>query len=363
MAGMPGPLHFDLSRDDPAAAQEAAIAALARGELVVVPTETVYGLAAREDRPVGRKRLDALKAGRNRPYSLALAAGDVLRARLAPWPHSARRIAARWWPGPVTQLLPATDGTLLGLRVPGHAFTRALAGQTGPLLLPSANLPDQPAPRGVEELSPEVLAAASVVVDGGRAALGEASTVVEPRPFCLRLVREGVVGREELLRYALPLVLVVCTGNTCRSPMAERLLRRALAQGAAHEPGLVPPQVLSAGLQAEKAGAPSDHAVAALAELGLDLSDHATRLLQHEPLARADLVLCMSLQHVAAVGELLAERPSPETPRVELFDPEGHDVVDPFGSDLARYRAVARMLERMARRRADQLLAPWRPER
>src|SRR5262249_53526246 len=104
MARMPAPLRFDLSHGDAEGARRAAAAALDRGELVVVPTETVYGLAAREDRPSGRERLDALKGGRISPYSLAVASPEMLRGRLLPPPRTARRIADRWWPGPVTQL-------------------------------------------------------------------------------------------------------------------------------------------------------------------------------------------------------------------------------------------------------------------
>jgi L-threonylcarbamoyladenylate synthase len=200
--------------DDPARARDAALAALERGELVVVPTETVYGLAGREDRAAALARLDAVKPGRNRPYSLAVASADMLAGRLAPWPRGARRIAARWWPGPVTQLLPDRSGELLGVRVPGHPFTRELAQHAGaPLWLPSANAPGQPPPREVGDIEPAVLAAAAVVLDGGRAAgrdqhRGRAAAAVPAR------ARAGVVGPASCCAMPGSLVLVVCTGNT-----------------------------------------------------------------------------------------------------------------------------------------------------
>ena len=349
-APMP-PQRFDLRRDDPAAAREAAAAALERGELVVLPTETVYGLAGREDRPAARERLDALKTGRDRPYSLAVASPEMLGERLAPLPQLARWIADRWWPGPVTQLLPQRDGPLLGVRVPGHAWTRELIELGGaPLLLPSANRPGESAPRDAESIDPGVLEQAAVVVDGGRAALGEASTVVEPRTWVLRVSREGVISRQDLDRQVRPRVLVVCSGNTCRSPIAQRLLARELER--AGGPDWLVPAVESAGLQAVPGLPATDHAIDALAQRGLDLSGHVTRPVDDALLDRVDLALVMTRRH----AELLARRAGGRPLRIELFDPAGHDVEDPFGGTAAEYRSVTAALERMARERARLLM-------
>ena len=358
MPAMPTPRRIDLSREDPVAALAAAGEALARGELVVVPTETVYGLAAREDRPEALERLARLKAGRLQPYSLAVADPRVLGERLAPFPRVARRIAGRWWPGPVTLVLPTRDGRSLGVRVPGHPFVRDLARSAGsPLLLPSANRPGAPPPRTVAELDPSLLPQVALVVDGGRTALGEASTVVRPARACLHVLREGVVSRADLERHARPVVLVVCTGNTCRSPMAAELLRAALAREAAREPGLLLPEVGSAGVAAGEGLAATPAAVQALGERGLDLSGHSSRPLDDGLLRRADLVLGLTRGHLRVLqGEVeRLELPAGEAPELELFDPGGRPVEDPFGGPLALYRDVAAMLERQAAARAAEI--------
>jgi protein-tyrosine-phosphatase len=145
--------------------------------------------------------------------------------------------------------------------------------------------------------------------------------------------------------------------------MAERLLRRALERAVAADRALLPPRVLSAGVHAETGAPATEEAVAALARLKLELGDHVSRPLRDEELRRADVVLCMGRSHVLAVEQQLADVAEEDRPVVESFAPDGQEVEDPFGSDLARYLEVARMLERLARQRAQQLLAPRRPDR
>ena len=370
MAPAAGSLRrFDLSRDDPERARAEAAAALDAGQLVVIPTETVYGLAAREDRPEAVERLRHFKADRTGPFSLAVPSLEAMAPRLAPLGPVARRIAARWWPGPVTQVLAARSGPPLGVRVPGHAWTRDLLGHVGvPLLLPSANATGRPAPVSPDQLEDAVLAETAVLVDDGKAALGAASSVVAPGSCFLRILREGVVSRADLRRHALGTLVVVCSGNTCRSPMAAALLEAALLEGQQHDPRLVVPSVRSAGAYSSPGRPASGHAVAAMQQRGLDITGHSTHPLAAADLLGADLVLCMTRAHVAAVHELLGLLPGeapgatgPAGPRVELFDPQGNDVGDPFGGSLADYNACAADLARMAGMRAAAWLSTHPP--
>jgi protein-tyrosine-phosphatase len=266
----------------------------------------------------------------------------------------ALRVAARWWPGPVTQVLGTTDGGTLGVRVPGHPWTRRLAERAGPLWLTSVNVSGAPAPSSVADMDPAVIARCAVVVDSGRTALGESSTVVQPYEVTSRMLREGVVSRRDLLTHAAGRVLVVCSGNTCRSPMAARLLQDAFDRLVAEDPALLPPEIASAGLATGGGLSATPSAVAALEARGLDLIGHRSRPVTEDPLRRTDLVLTMTRHHLEALRPQAAAFGF----RVELFDPEGRDVEDPFGGPTSVYEQCARMLAGMAEARGRALTPP-----
>jgi L-threonylcarbamoyladenylate synthase len=340
------------------AAKVAALEALDAGQLVIVPTETVYGVAAREDRPAAVERLEALKGKRTSPYSLAVAEVAQVADRVHTLRGPARRIAERWWPGPVTQVLPAFQGPDLGLRVVGHPWTREmLASCPSPVLLPSANRAGEPAPLELVDVESDLAAEVALAVNGGRCALGESSTVVRPAIAGLRILREGVVSREDLERHALGHVLVVCSGNTCRSPMGALLLERALAGRGLDVPGFLAPAVRSAGTWAGHGVPASRGAEETMEARRLSLDAHHSTPLSPKELAGCDLVLCMTDSHRAAVLELLVGIDPDKAPLVELFAPDGTEVVDPFGGTVAVYARCADQLEAMAIRRAE-LLCP-----
>jgi L-threonylcarbamoyladenylate synthase len=175
---------------------------LAAGAVVAFPTDTVYGVAVAGSRP---ERLEALFELKRRPVDRripmlvadldqAVAAGAVADDR-------ARRLAAQFWPGALTLVLPTADARTQAYRAPDDPVALALIRAAGPLFATSANISDQPDTLGADEVliafatQQDELAA---VVDGGVVPGGMASTVVDVSVEPMRVLRPGPISREEL---------------------------------------------------------------------------------------------------------------------------------------------------------------------
>ncbi|WP_242344541.1 L-threonylcarbamoyladenylate synthase [Anaeromyxobacter terrae] len=199
------PLPPDLDARVAAAAE-----VLRRGGLVAYPTETFYGLGALAR---DAEALDRLARAKLRPEGkpLPLLAADVAQVNtVARLDGLAARLAARFWPGPLTLVLPAApdldaaitagSGTV-AIRVPGGEIARSLARQAGGAIVStSANLSGEPPPTAASELSPDLVARIDHVLDGGRTPGGLPSTIVEVAGEGVRLLREGAIPLEAVRR-------------------------------------------------------------------------------------------------------------------------------------------------------------------
>jgi L-threonylcarbamoyladenylate synthase len=194
---------------------------LKSGGVVAYPTETFYGLGALARDAIAIERLARAK-GRPDDKPLPLLAADLAAVEVvADLSPLARRLAARFWPGPLTLVLPAraglpgpvTAGTgTVGIRIPGSEVARALAARAGGALVStSANRSGEPPPSRVEELSPALRARLDGVLDGGATPGGRPSTVVLVGATGVTLARAGAVpfaeveGEVERVASTLPL--------------------------------------------------------------------------------------------------------------------------------------------------------------
>jgi L-threonylcarbamoyladenylate synthase len=189
---------------NPGTTVEAAVEALLAGQPVIMPTDTVYGVAVDPSRPGATERLFAIK---ERPTDVALpvlAADHEQALGLAgAVPDAARRLAERFWPGGLTLVLArhpgvtwdlgGADHATIGVRVPGHDVPRALARAVGPLATTSANRHGQPTPETAAGAAAELGEGVAVVIDGGRCA-GAPSTVVACLAGEVRVLRAGRIA-------------------------------------------------------------------------------------------------------------------------------------------------------------------------
>jgi tRNA threonylcarbamoyl adenosine modification protein (Sua5/YciO/YrdC/YwlC family) len=196
---------------DDEAGRGAAIAALRRGDVVALPTDTVYGVAVDLHRPGALERLFEAK-GRAREKAIMLLLAEAEQAaEVGVFTAAARVLAGIGWPGGLTLVLrqredaglPAelTGGAAtIGLRLPDHAAPRALAAAVGPLPTTSANLAGRPAASTALEIVEQLGDAVAVVLDGGPARGPHASTVVDCSDERPRILRAGVLPPARLAR-------------------------------------------------------------------------------------------------------------------------------------------------------------------
>lgn len=210
---------------------EAAAAAIRRGELVAMPTETVYGLAADATNSDAVARVYALKG---RPATNPLIVHIESTARLTriakSVPEDAWSLIAAFWPGPLTLVLPrhpdlppsvTAGGETVAVRMPNHPVALALIAESDrPLAAPSANLSERLSPTSAADLAPEIVRGVSMILDGGPCRVGIESTVLDLSSSAPAILRPGSIGSDEI----------------------ERVLGRSLAEarfgGAARSPGL-----------------------------------------------------------------------------------------------------------------------------
>jgi protein-tyrosine phosphatase len=375
----------DKNPQEMALALQLAVEALAQGKLVAFPTETVYGVGAVATNDQAYEALVSLKSRPGVvPFAIHMGSPDEAGRYVDLSSPMLSRLIRRVFPGPVTLVLQVSDATIgakceqlgidpakadriyhnntVGLRCPDHAVTSVLldpAKVGGPVVASSANLRGQEPPKTADDVIASLDGQdVAYVVDGGTCVFARPSTVVRvtenPNGSADFLVeREGVFDEPTIRRMLQWTMLLVCSGNTCRSPMAEVLARKVLAE----DKGMTMDQledagirVLSAGTSAMSGMPATEQAVQVMHQMGLDLSGHRSRSLSAEMIRDADVVYCMTESHRQGVLSLVPGAKH----KVELLD-GASDIADPFGSDVTTYARCAEVIRRrLAQRLKEQ---------
>ena len=192
-----------------AAAVRRAAELLRAGEVVALPTETVYGLAANAlDAEAVAKVFQIKGRPANNPIIVHVAGNQIAKRCVKAWPGLAEKLSKAFWPGPLTLVLPRAQiipeivtagGATVGVRWPGHPFIQAVIRECDfPLAAPSANLSSRVSPTNTEHVRAQLGGKIPLIVDGGQSQVGIESTVLDLSVSPPRILRPGMIHAESL---------------------------------------------------------------------------------------------------------------------------------------------------------------------
>jgi len=323
----PGHIDYSLIRE--------AADTLGRGKIVSLPTETVYGLASITDNSQAVDRLYELKGrSKEKPFTYALGDSEhALSDYFITLPPFGYRLIERFWPGPLSIVYHSQKGTRVGVRVPAHQVAREVIKNLGAAIyLPSANKSGQKEAVSAQEVGEIFGEELDLIVDAGACTYGQPSTVVDLTFSPYKILRQGVIPESEILKtFIRKRILFVCTGNTCRSPMAQFLFEKYLREAKPYLVGRY--EVISRGTGALTGSKPTSNVTKIMRVLErIDTADFISRRIDRRAILSSDHIFTMDDNQAQYILQLEPSAEGRVFPLKKFLPPElERDIPDPIG--------------------------------
>lgn len=346
-----------------------------RGGIVAFPTDTVYGLGADAfNEEAVLKVYKAKKRGKEKPLSIFISNEDDLNGIASEISEPAKALMRKFWPGPLTLVLPAGDKlskTLtgnsdnIGVRIPDSKIAIALIRESKvPITSPSANISGHPEPCSKEDVLKELEGRIDMVIDGGISGSGLPSTVVDMTGERPNILREGKISRAALEKIwsEKKIILFVCTGNSCRSVIASALFKKMLGETIKHYPSkremLSKIDVLSAGISPFPGMNAPPETLKVMQEEGIDVSEHKAVSLTSETARKSSLILVMEERHKREILNIVPDCADKIFLLKEFSKNKDDtlDISDPIGHSLEVYRECTSCIKDNIKKLMEKIL-------